>query len=55
MEWIRPLISLIGMFGITTGFFMGRVSPEAYLGVVVVTIVWWYKSRDEEKKNGTSR
>ena len=50
MKWIRPTISLIGLLGLTGGFFMGLIPPEAYVGIVAVAITWWFKSRDEEKK-----
>jgi hypothetical protein len=49
IQWVRAIISLIGILGVTVGFFMKIISGDAYLGVVTMTIVWWYKSRDEEK------
>ena len=52
MKWIRPVISLIGMVGITVGFFLGKINPEAYILAIGVTVTFWYKARDEEKKNG---
>lgn len=50
MRWIRPVISIIGMVGITVGFFMGLIDPEAYILAVGVTVTFWFKSRDEENK-----
>lgn len=52
MRWVRPVISLIGMVGLTSGFFLGMVTAEAYILAVGVTIAWWYRSRDEVKRNG---
>jgi len=52
MKWIRPAISLIGMLGITAGFFMGKITPEAYILAVGVTITYWFRARDEAKRNG---
>jgi len=52
MRWVRPAISLIGMLGITAGFFLGRINAEAYILAVGITVTYWYKSRDEAKKNG---
>ena len=52
MKWIRPIISLIGMSGLTAGFFMGLIPSEAYVGVAAIAITWWFKSRDEEKLKG---
>ena len=48
-ELIRPAISLIAVAGITAGFFMDKISPEAYLTIMAVTIIYWFKSRDSEK------
>ena len=54
MKWVRPIISLIGLLGVTYGFIVDKISPEAYLGLVIATTIWWFKSRDEEKRNGSS-
>ncbi len=54
MKWIRPWLSLIAMLGITTGFFLGKISTDAYMGVTTFIITWWFKSRDEEKSNNNS-
>lgn len=50
MRWVRAVISIIGMGGVTIGFFLKMVSPEAYLGLVTLAITWWYRSRDSEKE-----
>ena len=49
MKWIRPLISIIGIAGITAGFFLKMINADAYIGLVAVTVTWWFKSRDGEK------
>lgn len=52
MKWIRPLISLMAVCGITAGFFLGKISGDAYIGLMAVTITWWFKSRDDTKAKG---
>ena len=49
MKWVRPVISLIGIIGITVGFFLNKITPEAYILAVGVTVTFWFKARDEEK------
>lgn len=49
---VRPLLSLIGMLGFTVGFFLKMVDPVAYGVLVSTVVVWWFKSRDEEKAKG---
>jgi len=49
IKYVRPLISLIGMLGITAGFFLDKITAEAFILAVGVTITYWFKSRDEEK------
>ena len=49
MRWIRPAISMIAMLTITAGFFLKMIPVEAYLPIATGVIVWWYKSRDDEK------
>lgn len=51
-EKVRPALSIIAMCGINVGFFMDKISPEAYLTLMAVTVIYWFKSRDEEKRNG---
>ena len=50
MKWVRPVISIIGMLGITIGFFLRMIEAEAYVLAVGVTVTYWFKSRDEEKQ-----
>lgn len=28
---------------------MNKVTDDAFLGVVVFTVTWWFKSRDDDK------
>jgi len=49
MKWIRPAISLVGILGLTAGFFMGKIGAEAYVGIIGVVVTFWFKSRDAEK------
>ncbi|KKL27234.1 hypothetical protein LCGC14_2387180, partial [marine sediment metagenome] len=46
-EKVRPAISIIAICGVTAGFFMDKISPEAYLALMAVTVIYWFKSRDE--------
>jgi len=50
MKWVRPVISLIAVIGLTAGFFIDKISPEAYIGLMAVAITYWYKARDEAKE-----
>ena len=48
-EKVRPAISLIAAIGINVGFFMDKISSEAYITIMAVAIIYWFKSRDTEK------
>ena len=49
-ELTRPVLSW--MFGLAFCIFTGmRIIPaEAFVGVATACIIWWFKSRDEEKQ-----
>ena len=49
-ENTRPGLSWT--FGIAFIVFtgMGKIPIEAFIGIATATIIWWYKSRDEEKR-----
>jgi hypothetical protein len=49
MNWIRPLITIIAICGLTVGFFLKMISAEVYAPIVTMTIIYWFKSRDEAK------
>ena len=48
-EKVRPALSIIAMCGVTVGFFMGKFPAEAYGVICTAVVLWWFKSRDEEK------
>ncbi len=51
IKWVRAIISLLGIMGISYGALIAKlISPDAYITIITATIIWWYKSRDEEKK-----
>jgi hypothetical protein len=49
MKWVRPFLAVVGMGGITAGFFVRLIDPQAYLAIVAMTVTWWFKSRDQAK------
>ncbi len=53
MRWVRPLLTTIGFLTVSWGFMVGKIDPVAYFGLVIGAWTWWFKSRDEEKRNGT--
>jgi len=52
MSWVRPILSIIGFSAVTAGFFMKMIDSAAYFGLVTGIVVWWFKSRDDERING---
>ncbi len=54
MRWVRAIISLIAICGITWGFAVGKIQSEAYLTLMAVAVTWWFKSRDNEKDKPAS-
>ena len=52
MRWFRPWITVFLTIAITVGFFLNRIDAQAFFGFATGLVVWWLKSRDEEKKNG---
>lgn len=55
MKWVRPTLTAMGFLVVSYGFIVGVIDPVAYFGLVTAAWVWWFKSRDEEKRNGTNR
>lgn len=49
MRWIRPIITLIAVGGLTVGFFAGKVPGDSYIPLMAGTISWWYAARDNTK------
>ena len=52
MKWFRPAIATILIGSAIAGFFINKIGSEAFMALVTGLAVWWFKSRDEEKKNG---
>ncbi len=52
MRWIRPTITLIVCLAVTWGFISDKIDAVAYFGLASSIVVWWFKSRDEEKRDG---
>lgn len=52
MKWYRPNIITILVLAIVAGFSVGKISSETFVAFAAGLIVWWFKSRDDEKKNG---
>jgi len=50
MKYFRPAI--IGMLAVavTAGFFLKLIETQVYVPFATGLIVYWFKSRDEEKK-----
>ena len=53
MKWIRPFNFTILTLAVVIGFFMGKIGAEAFFGFATGIAIYWLKSRDEEKRNGT--
>lgn len=49
-EWIKPVLAVIGMIGLTVGFFMRLISAEAYIGIVAVTITYWFNDLNNQSR-----
>ena len=50
MKWIRPAITAALAIGVTVGFFLDKITSEAFFGFATGLIVYWFKSRDNEKE-----
>ena len=46
---IRPIISLVFTGGVVYLTIVKELPIEAFIGIATTVIIWWYKSRDEEK------
>ena len=51
MRWFRPYIILGLAIAVVTAFFMKMVDAEAFWVFATGLIVWWFKSRDEDKRS----
>lgn len=52
MRWYRPNITAFLTVAITTGFFLDKIDAVAFFGFATGIIVWWLKSRDDDKAKG---
>lgn len=50
MKWIRPLLVVILVLAVTVGFFARLINTDAFFGFATGLVVYWFKSRDEEKQ-----
>ncbi len=49
MRWIRPITIAVLAVSVTAGFFIGKITSEAFFGFATGLVVWWFKSRDDAK------
>jgi len=49
-ELMRPIITLVAVFALTIGFFLDKVPQEAYVPLMATVIAYWFRARDEEKR-----
>lgn len=52
MRWIRPAVVVILTSGVTIGFFLDKIPTETFAVFATGLIIYWFKSRDSEKKAG---
>ena len=50
MKCVRPVIVGILSIIVSVGFFTGKIESQVYVPFATSLIVYWFKSRDEEKK-----
>ena len=50
MRWFRPSIAAVLVASAIVAFFLNKIGGEAFMTLVTGLAVWWYKSRDSEKK-----
>ena len=53
MKWFRPYITLLLTLAVTYGFIVGKIDGQAFFGFAIGLIVYWFKSRDADKLNGS--
>ena len=49
MKWIRPSVIVLLALAMTVGFFMGYIETQVFAPFATGLIVYWFKSRDENK------
>lgn len=50
MRWVRPVIVSLLAVAVTAGFFMDKIEAAAFATFATGLIMFWFKSRDDEKK-----
>ena len=51
MKWFRPVIVTTLSLAVTLGFFQGLITSEFFASFATGLVIWWFKSRDEEKRS----
>ena len=51
MKWIRPIVITLLSLSVTVGFFLDKITSEAFFGFATGLVVWWFKTRDDEKEH----
>ena len=50
MKYFRPAIATALVTSAIVAFFLDKIGGEAFMALVTGLAVYWYKSRDAEKK-----
>lgn len=50
MKWFRPSIALLGSLAVMVAFLIGKLDAEAFIAFITATVIFWFRSRDEEKR-----
>jgi len=50
--FVRPFIAILFSTVFCYGFVVGMIDKDAFVPVVVAVVMFYFKVRDEEKKNG---
>ena len=48
-ELTQPILSWLFGIAFIVGFFLGKIPSEAFVGVAVTVVLYWFKTKDEEK------
>ena len=49
---VRPIITLMFAGAFIYGFFINAISADAFLGIAVLVIKYWFDSREPENNGG---
>lgn len=50
-SFVRPIVTLSAMVGLVGGFFLDKITADVFVPFATGVVVWWFKARDEQKKN----